>query len=340
MQIQRNYIYFFRITLDYFFLTVIFISAFLLSIHHLSGNTTQLISVYLFSLIIWYFASQSFALYDEYRSRDLSFEFIALLKTIFAQVVFAIIILFFLKNTELSRTFIIFYSLGLIIILTIEKYLLRRTLNFLRKSGRNLRSILMIGAGEVGKKFVDAVEDNPHFGYKIVGFLDDKNKTFLNGKYLGKISDLDKILALQRIDNVIVALPNYASEKLEKITLICNKHTTRVKIIPDYFRFVSPKYNVFMFGPFPIISVREDKVNEFHWRLLKRGFDTCFTIILFITIFSWFWPLIALAIKLDSKGSVFFKQKRWGRNNRDFTTYKFRSMKHDSPSFNEDGKFF
>jgi putative colanic acid biosynthesis UDP-glucose lipid carrier transferase len=117
---------------------------------------------------------------------------------------------------------------------------------------------------------------------------------------------------------------------VEEVVRICNKHTTRVKIIPDYFKLVSSKYNISMFGPFPIISVREDKINEFHWRLLKRAFDTTFSFFLFTFIFSWLWPIIAIAIKLDSKGPVFFLQRRVGLEGKEFLIFKFRSMVEDA----------
>jgi len=288
---------------------------------------------------MWYFAAQNFGLYDEYRSRDLSFELICLIKTIFVLSIFAIVILFFIKETTLARTFIVSYSAGLLILIGLEKFVLRKILYHLRLKGRNIRSILIVGAGEVGKNFVDAVKNNPHFGYKVIGFLDDKQKTLSNGQYLGKIADLDNILSKKQIDNVVITLPNYATDKLEEAVRISNKYTTRVKIIPDYFKFVSSKYNVSMFGPFPVISVRDDRVNEFHWRLLKRASDTTFSFLLFTFIFSWFWPVIAIAIKLDSKGPVFFKQERWGRNNKKFFVYKFRSMVTSSKDIDKNGRF-
>ncbi len=340
MQIQRNSIYFVRVILDFILLSIIYFASIQISKSYSSFEyNINIVFIYLVNLFIWFAAAKSFGLYDEYRGRDLSFEIIALLKTIFVQSVSAIIVLFFLKEASLSRAFVIAYSFGLFLVLSLEKFILRRLLYQIRVRGKNLRSLLIVGAGEVGKSFVDAIEENPHFGYKVVGFLDDEIKTFLNGQYLGNIENLDRVLSEKRIDNVVVALPNYATEKLENVVRICNKHTTRVKIIPDYFKFVSSKYNVSMFGPFPVISVREDRVNEFHWRLLKRAFDTTFSFFLFTFIFSWFWPIIAIAIKLDSKGPVFFKQERWGRDNKKFFAYKFRSMVATSKDVDEKGKY-
>ncbi len=172
-----------------------------------------------------------------------------------------------------------------------------------------------------------------------MGFLDDSEKKFLNGQYLGKIDELEKVLSRGTVDDVIIALPNYAMDRLENVIKTCERHTTRVRIIPDYFKFVSSKYNVSMFGRFPIITIREDRINELHWRMLKRGFDFGFTTLLYLLIFIWLWPLIALMIKLTSPGPVFFKQERWGRDNKKFITYKFRSMKTDCDTVDEKGKY-
>ncbi|MCH8326261.1 MAG: undecaprenyl-phosphate glucose phosphotransferase [Bacteroidetes bacterium] len=289
--------------------------------------------------VIWYLYSKSTNLYDDFRSRNFSHELIALIRNIFIQIICTIIILFLLKEERLSRYFVILFSTTSLILISTEKLILRRVLNYLRSKGRNIRSLIIIGAGEVGKNFYDSIFDNPHFGYRIIGFLDDKRKTFLNGKYLGKIDELDNVLSNERVDDVIIALPNYATDKLEEVVRTCENHTTRIKIIPDYFKFISSKYSISVFDRFPIISVREDKLNELHFRILKRAFDTAFTLLLFTFLFSWLWPLIALCIKISSPGPIFYIQERWGRDNKKIRTYKFRSMVKCSNNVDENGKF-
>lgn len=340
MHIQRKSLYILRITTDVITLSISFILAEIISYHHAHIGPGISDHFLLFILLfIWLVSSRVSNIYDEFRSRNFSFELIRLIKNVLVQVVATVFILFFLKEISLSRTFVIYYSGILIILVSLEKYLFRRILNLFRRKGRNLRSLLIIGAGEVGKKFYDSVRDNPHFGYEIVGFLDDEKKNFPNGKYLGKINHLEFILNKNRIDDVVIALPNYAFEKLERVVAVCEQHTTRVRIIPDYFKMISPKYNVSMFGKFPIISVREDRLNELHWRILKRGFDTIVTIIVFLSVFSWLWPIISLLIKVTSPGPIFFKQERWGRNNKKFIAYKFRSMRSDSVDVNREGRY-
>ena len=340
MQINRTSLYLTRIFFDIILLIVSFLLSAYLSVkdyNFLKNVNAQFLLLAL--LVVWYFSSKSTELYDDFRSRNFSHELITLIRNIFIQIISAIIILFLLKEGRLSRYFIILFSIISLILISTEKFILRRVLNYMRKKGRNIRSLLIIGAGEVGKSFYDSISENPHFGYNIIGFLDDKAKTFLNGQYLGKIDELDNILTEERVDDVIIALPNYATERLEDVVRTCENHTTRIKIIPDYFKFVSSKYSIRVFDRFPIISVREDRVNEFHFRILKRGFDTAFSLFLFTFIFSWLWPIIALAIKISSPGPIFYVQERWGRDNKKIKTYKFRSMRADSKTVDETGKY-
>lgn len=344
MQIQRQSLGITRIFADIITLILaIIIANYCCVLFHDSiltkENFSANILLYLILILLWIFIARNFGLYDEFRSRDFTIELVNTIRSVFSLAIFTIILIFFYKDTYLSRTFVLVFLISSLLLLSIQKFGMRQLLNYLRKKGRNLRNILIIGAGEVGKKFKKTIESNPHFGYKLIGFLDDNKDIELNGEYLGKIDELENILENNVVENVIVALPNYAAKKIEDVVKVCENYTTRVKIIPDYFNFISEKYYVEMFGPFPVVSVRRDRLNEFQWRVLKRVFDLIFTSLLFILFFSWFWPIIMVLIKLDSKGPIFFKQERWGRDNKKFFTYKFRSMIPESTDVDCNGKY-
>ena len=330
MQIYRTSLFLLRRLSD----IILIIAAFIISAHlsyfsfnFFTNTNTQLLLFAL--LIIWFFVTKATGLYDEFRSRNISFEIITVIKDVIALVVSSIMILFLLKEYKLSRSFIGWFLISLVFLLSIEKVLFRYFLNEIRKKGRNLRHLLIVGAGEVGRNFYELTLNNPQFGYSVLGFLDDKNTTFSNGQYLGEINELENFLEQKIVDDVIIALPNNAADRVEEVIKTCEKHTTRVRIIPDYFKFASSKYSVSMFGRFPIISVHEDRINEMHWRLLKRSFDIILASLLCIFIFSWLWPLIMISIKLTSSGRVFYSQERWGKDNKYFITHKFRSMHAD-----------
>ncbi len=277
-------------------------------------------------IFVWFFSSHSTKIYDDFRSRNFTVELIEVFKNVSVQFISVIIILYLMDEIFLSRTFSFIYAAVLFFSIAVQKYLLRKTLYLLRKKGRNLRNVLIIGAGEVGKNFYETLQSNPQFGYNVIGFLDNGKKDYLNGQYLGAIEDLEKVLLKRTVHKVVIALPYYAADKIDEITRVCDRLTTRVIIIPDYLRFVSDRYQISMFGRFPVINVREDKLNEYQWKFVKRIFDITLSLLIVLFILSWLVPLIAVAIKISSPGPVFFKQERWGRNNRKFTAYKFRSM--------------
>ncbi len=340
MYVQHKIINFVRLSFDNILLIFSFLFVIIFFDHTLPADIRNNHYLLLFILmIIWFFSANSTKLYDDFRSRNFSFELLTLFKNVFVQLIAAIIILYLMNEIYLSKTFSFMYAFVLFGFIASQKLLLRKYLYKLRKKGRNLRNMLIVGAGDVGKKFHDVLQGNSQFGYKIVGFLDDEKKPFLNGQYLGTILELERILNSKPIDLVVVALPNYAEQKIELVTRLCDRYTTKVMIIPDYMRFVSDRYKISMFGRFPVINVREDRLNELQWRIAKRTFDIIFSSVIILTIFSWLFPLIALLIKISSSGPVFFKQERWGKNNKKFSAYKFRSMVIESRDVNEKGGY-
>lgn len=340
MQTYRKQLNFLRVISDILSLIISFLVGVHLSPIHSPDTLNGYELLLLFGVIVaWTMASKSTGLYDEFRSRNFSYELIAIFKNTFITAISAITLIFIFNQIKLSRIFLLTFIISSLISISLERFIIRKTLNFLRIKGRNLRNILIVGAGKVGWSFYETIKMNPHFGYKLVGFLDDKKYNYLNGEYLGSIKELNNILEKKRIDNVIIALPSYATSKLEEVMRICESYTTRVKVIPDYSNIFAGKYSVSMFGKFPILSFGEDKINDLNWRFLKRTFDTVVTIFVFAFIFSWLWPLIAITIKIFSPGPVFFKQERWGKNNKKFIAYKFRTMVPRCEEFDENGKF-
>lgn len=337
---NRNLLYYTRILFDIIIIAVSYIVAYILiSIHHSIDLTSNGTVPFFILLLVWFLSAKSFYLYDEFRIRTFISELIALIKNIIALTIALILILFLLKEGNLSRYFVLVFVSILTILMMLEKYIINRVIKSIRIRGRNIRYMLIIGAGDLGKKFFRSIQNHPHFGYRIVGFLDDDPTSMSNGMYLGPLDELPNVLNDQLIDDVIIALPTRASEKMVGIVQTCEQYATRIRIIPDYFSMISSKYSFSIFDSFPIITVREDRLSQIQWRILKRGFDLTFSLSLFTFVFSWLWPIIGISIKVTSKGPIFFKQTRGGRGYRPFEAYKFRSMVNTSRDTDENGKF-
>jgi putative colanic acid biosynthesis UDP-glucose lipid carrier transferase len=222
------------------------------------------------------------------------------------------------------------YTFFLSIILVLKKYVFKKIQQFYRKKGGNTSNLLIIGSNEVGMSFFDFIKSNVQFGYEVVGFVDATKNESLNGLYKGKIEEIEKIICESNADEIIIALPDFDKKQIEYIISIGEKNAIRTRIIPEYFRFNSNKFRMEMFGNFPMVTVRDEPLNQSHFRYVKRFLDIIVSLLFCIFIFSWLFPIIAILIRLDSKGNVFYTQDRWGRNNENFKFFKFRTMRVDS----------
>ncbi len=320
---NRKSIYYLRLFLDLTLLNAAFI---------ISAAASQSLSIliernYMFILLavlnfLWYFVSNVVNFYDDFQTRIYSFQFVNIIKSILVQVLMSVLFIFFTKEDLFTRNFIIFYSILLFLFISARIIIVRNVLTGFGSQRKNIWNLLIIGSGEIGRGFYQMMSEHKEFGYNLAGFADDTD----SDKVLGKISSLEKIISKYEIDEVVIALPIYASDQLDEIINICNRQAVRVNIIPDYFRFVSKKFQVNMLGDYPVIRVRSEPLAEAHWRFIKRLFDLVFSFSAMLLILSWLYPLIFILNKFSSKGPTVFKQDRVGINNIVFKCYKFRTM--------------
>jgi Undecaprenyl-phosphate glucose phosphotransferase len=223
----------------------------------------------------------------------------------------------------------VFAVLGLFFIV-LERYVIRRFLRYLRKTGYNQKHLLIIGAGKVGMDFALKAFSHKDFGYSVVGFLDDdeqKKGTEIGGfKVIGDSRCLSGLLDSNQVDEVIVALPLSAYKKYHDIVDTCEKAGIRIRIIPDYFDYFPGRPQVEEFDDITLLNIRYVPLDDPFNCFLKRGFDLTFSLIA-LTLLSPVMVLITLGVKLTSSGPVFFKQERVGLNNKPFNMLKFRSMR-------------
>ena len=193
---HRSYFYL-KITIDILLLAACFILASFLAKYRIEFWRTffdldqREILMLLVLSIIWCFSAQATGLYDEFRSRTFSFELVTVIKNCLIQLVASVIILFVLKNLIISRYFIVVNFLFQVVLLGTSKLALRLILIWVRRQGRNLRFILIIGAGKVGQEFSRTIGTFPHLGYRVTGFLDDREQPALGSLYLGTLDRLD-----------------------------------------------------------------------------------------------------------------------------------------------------
>ena len=183
--------------------------------------------------------------------------------------------------------------------------------------GGNYRKTIIIGSGDETKFLSDYFNDKKEAGFKL-------KKIFAGELNINKITNY---ILKEGIDEVYCCLTTVNPDMLNQIVNFAESNMKDVKFIPAYGKIYSKKLAYQNYDFIPILSLRtihlEDPFNSF----IKRCFDLLFSLIVIVLFLSWVTPLLAILIKIDSKGPIFFKQKRNGFNFQEFYCYKFRSMK-------------
>ena len=328
MIVNRKSIYILRLLSDLLLLNI----AFLLAAVFSQSMEILIARYYMFFLLVglnflWILLSNTIGFYDDFHSRNFPFQFVNILKETAVLVIASILFIFLTKEDLFTRNFITLYAILLIFFISLRTIVFRKVLKSLRRKGKNIRNLLIIGTGEVAYKFKSMINSNPDFGYNFSGFVTETEIADSANDVVGKTDQLEKLISELSVDEVVIALKDKSDEFLDEIITICNRNAVKTHIIPDYFKFVSSRFQVSMFGNFPIITARIEPLEEVHWRFLKRTFDMVFSLLVVIFIFSLLYPIIFILTKLSSPGPVFFIQDRVGSRNKNFECYKFRTMK-------------
>jgi exopolysaccharide biosynthesis polyprenyl glycosylphosphotransferase len=209
------------------------------------------------------------------------------------------------------------------------RLLLRLNLRRLRLRGHNLKKLVIIGTGSRAEWFVKQVMRRSDIGYRLVGYVDSKVRFNNNGlshiPWLGDVKDLPQITANEVIDEVFIALPIKSQySQIEAAITLLEEQGIMVHLFSDLFPHKLARSRPWEFEGTPLLSLHS--APSLSWRTeIKRVIDFVGSLILLLLLM----PLlvfVAIAIKLDSEGPIFFVQERMGYNKRRFRMIKFRSM--------------
>jgi putative colanic acid biosynthesis UDP-glucose lipid carrier transferase len=188
----------------------------------------------------------------------------------------------------------------------------------------NYTEVLVVGAGNMGSSVKRYFDQNPHRG-KVVGFLDDFKFKSDNLDILGRVSDFQEVFESHTFDQLIIAIPINNRAKIRNLIDQAEFNGVRPRVVPDYYSLFNRGFETQFLGDLPVVNIREFPLEVYTNRFWKRIFDLVFSTVALVLV-SPIMLLIAIAIKLDSKGPVFYKPVRLGRRGAEFTLYKFRSM--------------
>src|SRR6266850_450742 len=284
-------------------------------------------------LVVWYMV---FNLQGIYRSHRLS-RFTEELKEIGRAVFLASLMLLTVAQIGRWQTITLWTAtcVGLIgvILIVAMRVLLRLNLRRLRAHGHNIKTLLVVGGGPRARWFANEIRQRTNLGYRIIGYVDDE--TNFNGHgvkgvpRLGDVEDLPLIIANDVIDEVFVALPIKSQySQIERAINLLEEQGIMVHLLSDNFPHRLARSRASEFEGAPLLSLHS--APPVTWRTeIKRLMDLAVASLMLVFLFP-LLALVALAIKLDSKGPVFFIQGRVGFNKRRFRMIKFRTMCADA----------
>jgi exopolysaccharide biosynthesis polyprenyl glycosylphosphotransferase len=290
----------------------------------------------LLCIIIWYAVFNLTGIYASYRKRafwEIAFDVV---KSVFMSLLVFSVVLFFFKEQHLSRLFIGIFILLNLVLLIGSKWIIYKTLVHIRKKGFNFRNILIVGCGEKAGEIARSITQRAEAGYQVIGCLLTGNhdnepvQGQTNLPVIGNIFNIQDILTRYVVDEIIITDPLREIEDAGKYIHKAEQMGIHVHIMPEWglrcigfephvgrFRFEN------VFGQ-PTLSL--STTPDYHPGIyLKNILDITISGIGLVISAAPF-ALIAMAIKFSSRGPVFFRQERVGRNGRRFLLYKFRTM--------------
>lgn len=240
---------------------------------------------------------------------------------------FLVVIAFFPFSTQVvfSQSAIVIFILLLIILVTIFKFSLFFYLKEYRIiTGSNYRNAVIIGFTPEAIRLKNLFETRKDYGYRFLGYFSDK-KT--GEDIIGKLTDLKPFIIDNSVDEIYCSLNEVSNNDLKDLIEFADENNKIIKFIPDTKYIFSKNLKIDYYDFFPVLSLKQTMLNEPTIQLLKRSFDIFFSILIIVFVLSWLGPLLAILIKLESKGPVFFTQGRPGMGENEFVCYKFRSMR-------------
>ena len=240
----------------------------------------------------------------------------------------------FFKNSPLELDYsrgMILYGWGLtIVFVTVGRVVHTQVRARLRRQGWGRDRVLIVGTGDVGRMIFHKIQSNPGLGYEVAGFVttDGEQATPSAAPVLGRASDLAPIIDDYQVDEVIIALPEATHQEILTLISECERGKVTIRVFPDVFQIMASQVSIGDLGGLPLLTVRDIALRGWR-RTAKRLMDVVGAACVLILI-SPLMVLMAILIKLDSRGPVFYAQERMGLDARPFRMLKFRSMRQDA----------
>jgi len=284
--------------------------------------------VYAVTAVIWVASFRIFHIYASKRSKGLFEELASVGMAVVAAVTTLAAWLFIFDYDDFSRLLLGYFGVLNLFILLGFHLIVRLFLRFLRQKGYNLKRVVIVGAGKIGRQLAMEMKVRRWTGFEVVGFVDDnpakQSKSYVTVPVLGRLDEAERIAEQYGVDEVIITLPSSAHQRIVEVVRGLQRLPLNIRVVPDLFEIISVRARVEDLWGIPVIGVRQPVMAPLD-AIVKRVVDLMGALV----GIALFWPvmlIVAICIKLDSRGPMLFVQERVGENGRPFKMYKFRTM--------------
>nr|WP_315154901.1 exopolysaccharide biosynthesis polyprenyl glycosylphosphotransferase [uncultured Flavobacterium sp.] len=268
----------------------------------------------------WLIISGKLGFYEVYRYTKVIAILNCTLKQAAVFTVCCFALAYFYHESYSLTVILLFTSISITVILGFKLFIYFFLRKFRILFGRNSRRVVIIGKDNSVKPLKIFFKENPDYGYKLIQVF---NLNHQNEDYFKMIFSF---ILDNSIDEIYCSMHDLSSKQVEECILFADNNLKTLKFIPNKKQLLALNTVFEYYDYIPIISQRKISLDDSLHKVIKRIFDIVFSFLIIIGIMSWLTPILGIIIKLDSKGPLFFTQKRNGLNNKEFSCFKFRSM--------------
>jgi exopolysaccharide biosynthesis polyprenyl glycosylphosphotransferase len=246
----------------------------------------------------------------------------------------SVILLAFLFRFSPSRLVFLYAWICAVAFLLARRFFSRTIQRWLWSKGIGVDRVLVVGAGETGRRLMQAMMSKPLLGYHVVGFVDDgisadalavaTEHRVTRAERLGTTDEVGEVVKSRHIDEVIIALSGDEHGSVLSIIEHCRRRGVTFKVVPDLLQLSLDRIDIGEVAGVPLIGLKDSSIRGFNY-LIKRTIDLMIAIIV-LAVAAIPMAIIGLLVKRDSEGPIFYRAQRVGKNGVPFTLIKFRCM--------------
>jgi putative colanic acid biosynthesis UDP-glucose lipid carrier transferase len=322
----NNLFRFFFVCIDLLALNTVYFSLILNMNRVPPGAEHQYMVLFMAANMAWLLTSYSTALYVDNTSLDVERFAKRTAKTL---ILFVVVMLFFIfiYHFAYSRLFVFVSFAAFCSTLFLSRMFLMATSYYRKKNNKTNKRVIIIGYNSVAKRLASSFRDRER-RLSVDGYFEDPREIheLTNLPIIGNIDESVSYAIKNRVSEIYSTISPETNSSIYDMAQAAEKSLIRFKFVPDFKFYVNRDTHLEYLAELPILSLRPEPLEDMSNSIKKRAFDIIFSLLVIVFILSWLIPLLAIIIKLSSKGPVFFVQHRSGKDNKSFRCWKFRSL--------------